>query len=334
MRKDFALCFNDGYVPYANVTIKSIADSMPSSDDVHIHIISDYLSDTHKTLIERTAPEATVCFYIVNADDALFADLPVMTWSIYAWYRILLPQLLDKDVHRVLYLDCDVIVNNNLDELFTMDMESKSIAACLDIQAYNPDHYKRLNYDSRLRYVCTGVLLMNLNEWRIKGLSSRIVDFAGTNRESIMWPDQDSINYVCREDKIILPSKYGVLVPFFREKDFVNEHLAEMKELIEKPAIIHYAGYQPWIYMKNKSIHRNLWWRTYSSLHAFPKIRYDYVSHFVKWWIKVILIYLKVIKPGSDMYVLSLYYHHPRIKAKEVYKLMQEVSNCRQDMKA
>lgn len=324
MRKDFALCFNDGYVPYASVTIKSLVDRMSSSDDVHIHVISDFLSDAHKAFIKRIAPKTNVSFYIINANDALLADLPVMTWSIYTWYRILLPQLLNKDIHRILYLDCDVIVNDNLDELFTMDMESKSIAACLDIQAYNPNHYRRLNYDSRLRYICAGVLLMNLDMWREKKLSHEIVDFAKTNREKIMWPDQDSINYICRDDKIILPSKYGVLVPFFREKDFVKEHLAEMKELIEKPAIVHYAGYQPWMYMKNKSIHRNLWWRTYYSLHAFPKIRYDYVLYFVKWWMKVALIYLKVIKPEDDMYVFSMYYYHPRIKKKDVYRLMNQ----------
>lgn len=326
MRKDFALCFNDGYVPFASVTIKSIIDNMQTDDDVHIHIISDFISASHQAFIKEIAFNVDVKFYIINADDEVLTDLPVMTWSIYTWYRILLPDLLDESIHRVLYLDCDVLVNDNLDELFMLDMDSKSIAACIDIQAYNKEHYNRLNYDGRLKYICAGVLLMNLDEWRKKDISSKIICFAKSNQDKIMWPDQDSINYVCRYDKIILPTKYGVLVPFFREKDFIKEHLTEMKGLIEKPAIIHYAGYQPWIYMKNKSIHSSLWWRTYKSLHAFPKIRYDYLAYFIKWWMKVLLIHMHMIKPGDEMYVLSMYYNHPRIKAKDVYKLMESVS--------
>lgn len=327
MRKDFALCFNDGYVPYASVTIKSIVNSMDKSDDGHIHIISDFLSDKHKAFIKNIASDADVRFYIINADNEIFRDLPVMTWSIYTWYRILLPDLLSDNIHRILYLDCDVVVNDNLDDLFIMDMGSKSIAACLDIQAYNQDHYRRLNYDSNLRYICAGVLLMNLDEWRKKNLSVAIVEFSKTNKDIIMYPDQDSINYVCRYDKIILQPKYGVLVPFFREKDFIKEHLSEMREMIEKPAIVHYAGYQPWIYMKNKSLHSKLWWRTYSSLYAFPLIRYDYILYFIKWWTKVLMIYMKLIRPGDDKYVLSMYYNHPRVKAEDVYKLMNTISN-------
>ena len=116
MRKDFALCFNDGYVPFASVTIKSILDNMQTDDDVHIHIISDYISVSHQAFIKEIAFNVDVKFYIINADDEVLTDLPVMAWSIYAWYRILLPDLLDESIHRVLYLDCDVLVNDNLDE--------------------------------------------------------------------------------------------------------------------------------------------------------------------------------------------------------------------------
>lgn len=48
MRKDFALCLNDAYVPYACVVIKSIVEHIKQDDDVHIHLLSDYISDEHK----------------------------------------------------------------------------------------------------------------------------------------------------------------------------------------------------------------------------------------------------------------------------------------------
>lgn len=330
MRKDFALCFNDVYVPYASVTIKSIVDNMNDSDEVFIHIFSDYLSISHQKFIKKILSNAyckcKCIYYIVGKkDESFFDNVPVLTWSIYAWYRLLLPKYVGEEVEKILYLDCDVLVNDNLDYLFSIDIEKFSIAACLDIQAYNPFHYKRLNYESSLRYICSGVLLMNLDKWRKEDLAVKVKNFAIENACNLLWPDQDSINYICRDSKIILSPKYGVLVPFFRSENFIKEHLEQMNILIEHPAIIHYAGYQPWIYPKNKSMHAFLWWKKYNSLHAFPQVRIFNVWFFLKYWIKVLLIKLRAIRSGSRMYVFDMYYNHPRIKKEDVYNLMKNI---------
>ena len=322
MRKDFALCFSDNYVPYACVTIKSIVDHMCSNDDVYIHILSDHISENHKKSIARivSSDHCKCKFYLINDKIGVEKFPALSTWSIYTWYRLLLPKYINVKIKRILYLDCDVIVNDNLDFLFSMDMDNKSIAACVDIQAYNMYHYERLNYDSKLRYICAGVLLMNLDKWRKEGLAFKIIDFAKQNVDKILWPDQDSINYICKDDKIILPSKYGVLVPFFRDNRFIKEHLDEMDDLMKRPAIIHYAGYQPWVYPKNKSMHADLWWKTYNSLHAFHKVKISNILYFLKYCIKVIMRNLKLIKKDSNMY-----YSHPRVKEKEVRRIMETI---------
>lgn len=324
MRKDFALCFNDGYVPFACVTIKSIADSMDKDDDVHIHIVSDHITERHQKILRNMAGSATVAFYF--DDGSVFGGMPdyFYNWSIFAWYRLLLPEKLGDDIHRVLYLDCDIVVNDNLDTLFTMNLEGKSIAACSDIEIYAPQTYKRLEYDSKLGYISTGVLLMNLDKWRKESLASKMLEFAKDNHEKIKYPDQDAINWVCRNDKIILPPRYGVVLNYFREKKFMREFLPEMQGLIESPAIVHYAGYYPWNYPKDKHPHSSLWWRTFNRIGMFPRVRYDYFVSFVKYWIKIMLINLGVIKKGSEHYIRDLYYCHPRVRISDVYKTMKE----------
>ena len=175
MRKDFALCFNDAYTPYACVTIKSIVNHMHREDDVYVHILSDYISTRHQRYLQRIVPNGHVLFYTFANND-VFANVPC-GWSVYAWYRLFLPQVLDVNIHRVLYLDCDVVVNDNLDTLFIMDMKDKSIAACLDIESYYSFTYCRLGYDPDLKYISSGVLLMNLRKWRkniLKNLDTRI----------------------------------------------------------------------------------------------------------------------------------------------------------------
>lgn len=326
MRKDFALCLNDNYIPYASVVIKSIMDHMHKNDEVFIHILSDFISIKHKHYLRQKFPNTNILLYHID-NKQYFHSLPsvALSWTIYAWYRILLSEVLDNSVHKVLYLDCDIIVNSDLDELFAINMDGKSIGACIDIETRTPLLYKRLEYDSQLQYVCSGVLLINLDKWRKCNIFSQIMNYAINNPQKLVCPDQDAINYVCRNDKIILPPKYGVITAYFRYKWFIKEHLSEMDELMEHPAIIHYAIYQPWLYHKNKSMHSTLWWKTFNKLKSFPYIRFHYLITYIKYWCKILLIKLRLIKKGDKHYICDLYYYHPKIKMTDVYKMMEEV---------
>ena len=70
---------------------------------------------------------------IVIVDDSKLKDLKD-TWTIYTWYRVLLPEIDGCSVHRVLYLDADTLVSENIEELFSLDMTGKAIAGTVDFQ--------------------------------------------------------------------------------------------------------------------------------------------------------------------------------------------------------
>ena len=332
MRKDFALCFNDHYAPYACVTIRSIAEAMNREDVVYIHLLIDRgLSTRSKRNIKKSVVSASeakidVEFYEISGETAL-AMLPnsvIGGWSIAAWYRILLPQLLSEDIHRVLYLDCDVVVNDDLDELFAMDLSGKSLGGCVDvILNYDASVYKRLQYDKSKGYVCSGVLLLNLDYWRQNNLEKQLLDYAVNNVSKIKFFDQDTINYVCQDSKVILPSKYGVLTQYFTYMPFVKEHLGEMREMMKSPAIIHYAGCQPWVYSRNKALHSYLWWKHYRSLSQWSEIRIQYIIFYFRHILKTILIKLRLIKPDAEYRRVN----YPKIKEKAVLKLLSEMSS-------
>ena len=167
--------------------------------------------------------------------------------------------------------------------------------------------------------------IMNLDKWRERRISSEAVDFAKSNRDRLKWPDQDTINFVCWDDKIVLPAKYGVLVPFFIDRMFISEHMSDMDELMDRPKIVHYAGYQPWIYPQDKSMHSGLWWKTWRSLHAFPKVMSGYSVHFLKYILKMSLIRLGIIRRGSRAYCCDMYWYHSKVRMADVRKLMEEI---------
>lgn len=53
-------------------------------------------------------------------------------WPICTWYRLALCDVISTEIHRVLYLDADIVVAANLSNHFRLDMDNKSIAAVMD----------------------------------------------------------------------------------------------------------------------------------------------------------------------------------------------------------
>lgn len=315
MVKNFALCCDSNYVPFACVTMKSIYESMNPDDEIRIHVLGNKLTKEDHEILKSIGSGISV--YEV-AEEMEKQGLGVTSeWSIATWSRLCIPDIVDKDIERVLYLDCDVIVNDALDGLFEMVMDGKSIAGCIDTQDYADETFPRLDYGRNLRYICAGVLMMNLDYWRKYDLKNKILEYGKGRR--LKFLDQDAINYVCRESKIILPPDYGVLVPYFFHKDFIAEHKDEIKRIFRSPKIIHYAGYQPWNYAKNKSAHSDLWWKYYNALGMFPSVKKEYSKSKIKYFARWILSKTGII--GKDnKYSIHQYYYHPKISEKTLSK--------------
>ena len=96
--------------------------------------------------------------------------------------------------------------------------------------------------------------------------------------------------------------------------------------MVDNPKIIHYAGYAPWIFCKNKSLHSKLWWDTYRSLKAFPQVKVDYVKSIVKYFGRYILSELHLIGKNNK-YHINQYYNHPKVTIKSIKKRINGLNN-------
>lgn len=298
---NIALCVNDGYVPYACVTIKSIIENHKNKE-VAIHLLSDFISDKMR---ERL-------FEVVNSNDATTLHIHLVndeslhglknTWSIYAWYRIFLPLLLPDTIHRVLYLDADTIVVGDLNELFNIKLNNKSIAACLDPESFNKKTFERCGYDSVKKYICTGVMLMNLDYWREHNLTSKVINWAKKNNNRINFPDQDTINYLCQDSKIVLPLQYGIIGCFFQQSQYYQQpFIEELRNAIKSPKIIHYAGQAPWkIEIANHLMQYE--WIKYNKMLKHPAKRF----YITKGWMFIKMMIWKVLHPFKKSTHLSI----------------------------
>jgi lipopolysaccharide biosynthesis glycosyltransferase len=53
--------------------------------------------------------------------------------SLATYYRLFLPTLLPKSIDKVIYMDCDSIINDSLKDLWEEDIEGYDIAGVLDV---------------------------------------------------------------------------------------------------------------------------------------------------------------------------------------------------------
>ena len=273
MKLDFALCVNDVYAKYISVTIKSICENHRNNPIV-IHVLTDFISESNQSLLHNIVRRYDKAeLDILTVDDTELRDLKD-TWSIYTWYRVLIPALL-PDVERCLYLDADTVVTDNLSSLFALNMDDVAIACAIDTEAIKEDTQKRCNFGKDDIYVCAGVMLMNLKYWRENNLSSRIIKWGRENDSLIKFPDQDTINILCKNNKIVLPIKYGVQHIFYYNQTFLSTLPEELLEAYRKPAIIHYAGFAPWIRELSDTPFHHYWERYNNLLSNKVKIIYQ-----------------------------------------------------------
>ena len=148
---------------------------------------------------------------------------------------------------RVLYLDTDTLLANSVLPLFSLDMKGKAIGAITQNYPYAKESIKRLNYDENKGYFNSGVLLIDLKQWRENNVMKQSIDYCVKNIEHLSLFDQDALNVIFQDNKCELPLCYNI-IPANLNSDYyyTPEHLDEIKEAVYRPVIIHYASSAPW----------------------------------------------------------------------------------------
>lgn len=124
-------------------------------------------------------------------------------------------------VNKVLQLDVDTIIADDLTELWNTDMGDNWIAACDEkLGRYKP--YGRKYYNA-------GVLLLNLKQIRKDHADDRLVELLNTKR--LQYIDQDAWNIIGQDKTVELDVRW-------------NECFAT--GITGNPGIVHYASYRQW----------------------------------------------------------------------------------------
>lgn len=242
------VCFaaDNRYVQHLGVAIASVLKNVSSERGVDIYVIVDnsVTSKNRKRLLQLKNLRENTNIYLLNLNNEIFNGFPEplhFTKAIY--YRFIIPSLLES-INKIIYLDSDLIVRGNIEELYNVELGNYFIAAVQDIIGFTNQY--RLHLNKWKEYYCnSGVLVMNLQKMRQSNTEAAFIKSVKKNLERLCWPDQDVINIVL-EGKI----KYLDLAWNFQcylEKSPYDFKEDEFKRARRNPNIVHFIGkYKPW----------------------------------------------------------------------------------------
>lgn len=183
------------YAPHLAATLRSIRDHS-GGEGVRVHIAHDGLDAVLCRRVEQAAPDFHYNWLHVS-DDSI-RQLPGQgRFAKSTFYRLALPDLLPH-VDRILYLDCDLVVCQDLVHLFELPM-TLPLAAVPDGFADAAAFRDRWGLEDAGTpvYFNTGVLLMDLRALREGRQFDAALDFLARHVAECPYVDQDAINAVC-----------------------------------------------------------------------------------------------------------------------------------------
>lgn len=246
---------NDKFVTQLSTVLLSIKlNTKPQ--DFHIYVLQ-------KEKLARTADLEKVCtrlgmhYHPVLVDDNLFARAPVTDrYPTTIYYRLLAHELLPKELHKILYLDADILCINDLTSFYETDLDGYLYASAIHTELTNTtdviNKIRLQNFDAD-GYYNSGVLLMNLDSIRQRVDSADIFAYIRSHAHTLLLPDQDVLNALYGRQIKSVPDQ---LYNFDTRKGRVYETISfgewTLDWVMSNTVILHYCGRdKPWLPEKN-----------------------------------------------------------------------------------
>ena len=242
------LASDDAYAPFVATTIASIMDHTKS--EVDFYILDSGITPHHKrkinTLSERY-PHFSIRYLYIDTQK-YFRDFPkLLHYSLSAYNRYLIADLV-PDVKKAIYLDVDIIVRSDIQEFYNLSLDGYVLGAVSEEVFNNSSDYiqrkKRLNLALSHKYFNSGVLLLDLEQWRDRKIMPRLMDLTDQKKDLSYYVDQDVLNLLFENNYKILPARYNLQIWNIFEKKI---SYTEWQTTILNPAFIHFSSnFKPW----------------------------------------------------------------------------------------
>lgn len=234
--------------------LRSVLANLSLNRRAAIYIMDGGVEAECKEQLVQGLPSGRATVEWMTVDPALYFGVPL--WGrmpVSTYYKLAVADTLPADVHKAIWLDCDLIVTADLASLWDVDLNGSHLSAAQDSivplvsSAFGVAAYRVLGIPRDAKYFNAGVMVLDLDRWRADGIPQQVLDYLRRFRDSVYFWDQEGLNAV-------LAGKWDELDPRWNSNASIPRARRAMarKGLVQanqQPWIIHWAGYlKPWRY--------------------------------------------------------------------------------------
>lgn len=256
---------DDNYMPFLAVSLQSLIANASGKNYYSIKVLHTNISAENKKKISRYEREnvniefVDLNYYIEKIQDKLYTR---DYYSKTTYFRLFLPNLYPQ-YDKVLYLDSDIVILDDIAKLYHTDMGDNLVAGAPDdviqnIKVFQDYAEKVVGVADYRKYFNAGVLLMNLDELRKFKFQEKFI-YSLEKIKFAVAQDQDYLNRLCK-GRVKLIDKGWNRMPMPDDKIKASDI-----------KLIHYnLAYKPWHF--EDILYKEYFWKYAKQTEYFDKI--------------------------------------------------------------
>lgn len=275
---------DDNYVLLAGVSITSVLENNKGFNKIRIWILDDAISEKGRKELQNCVEAYGREIYFLDMASYVqrIKETGAGSWggenrSFSCYSRIFIADILSKyHIDKVLYCDCDLIINDSLEKLWKLDLGGKAMGM---VKEYNRVEIRDLLGLKRTdSYYQSGMMIIDIPKWRELECTEKVLYHMQNVCASYPFVDQDLINCVLHDEIFTLPPQYNVnpralqfsyrelcFIYGLNENNYYSEKEFEYALRKNKPVVYHCSdpcGGKPW-QLGNHHIWTSLWDKYY-----------------------------------------------------------------------
>lgn len=285
---------DDNFAMPLGVMIHSVLKNIDPEAILHFYVLDGGIREDNRRRLQRVfqhhGEKDRHKLEWIDPDISSIEYLPSHEWMSEATYlRLLIPEILPTGWEKVIYLDCDLVLEADIAQLWNHSVTDTVLWAARDVliqtlaHPKGVEHYELLGGRDDSPYFNSGVLLINVNRWRSEKISEQAIDYLLKNRETFKLHEQEALNAVLIGKWRELDPRWNQQVSIFQfntlpASEFTEEIKKMYDDLVSDPFIIHYLSpSKPWhfdcihpvldrflLYLKESEwftgVEWNIWW--------------------------------------------------------------------------
>jgi len=251
-----AFVANDNYAMPLAAAIASVIANLGKNQKIEIFIVDVGVSAVRKKIVDQLAnPNGVKISWIVPPETYVdtVESLPQGYVERTCYYKMFIHELLGPGYPQILYLDCDLIVEADITELWRAEMGDHYLLAAQDLvnpfvsSPYGLRNWRELGRDGKDELFNTGVYVLNAAKWHEEGIGPKLVEYLKEHHQSVRLCDQDAINAVVNNQWGRLDRRWNVLPYMSLARRYSLLSKRQQQALIGEAKLLHFCGpNKPW----------------------------------------------------------------------------------------